>query len=231
MSPLPHELWGRILTFLSLYDLWYHARPVCILWESIANDVARLRLHKGSEIEISTLVNEMGGFQHYEGDTLYPLIPNSDIDAFAPSSALKLLRNSSAGRRLIWLKEGVTIHEWTDFRSPENMWPNVIKYKSRRNWKFRLDYDFEFVPLEGGDTCFIRQTESVPPTHNRADWRVRVKANHNGDESIAAVSIPFWQLVQLCFKGSVYSQDVEELHLGAADTAYDGHSYYVWSTE
>src|SRR5438045_5180815 len=79
---LPWELWLRILAFLPLEDLWGCGRPVCIVWNEFAKEIARRLLYFNSKIEVSTLVNEMGGFQHYEGDSLYALIDESDIDAF-----------------------------------------------------------------------------------------------------------------------------------------------------
>lgn len=204
---------------------------MCTSWNDFANEIARMILYRGSKIEVSTLVYEIGGFQHYEGDSLYPLFQDSDIGVFS-SYSHSLLANGSQGQRLIWLREGNTTHRWTSFLSPENMWPNVIKYQSSKRSGFRLDYDFEFSPVDGGDRVFIRQP---PPmlslTSRRADWRVRVKVNHDGDESLAAVSIPLWQLVQISLNGSVFGENVEELSMGEDNETHDSHSYYVWTAE
>ena len=232
---LPLELWLRILTFLPLRDLWECGRPVCIVWNDFAKEIARRRLYFNSKIEVSTLINEMDGFQHYEGDSLYPIIDESDIDVLSFSSPASFRNNGLGRQRLIWARQGSRTHQWTLFHSPENIWPNVIKYQplNAETVGIRLDYDFEFSPVNGGDKVFTRHPQPMPLASHRADWRIRVKVNHDGDESLAAISIPLWQLVQLCLKGSVFGDGVEELAIGESQNGSqnNGHSYYVWTSE
>src|SRR5271170_2037459 len=65
---LPPEIWMCILSCLPLEILWQYARPVSSMWNDLAQEIARLLLYKASQCEVSTLVNEVGQFQHYEGD-------------------------------------------------------------------------------------------------------------------------------------------------------------------
>lgn len=177
MTLLPSELWLRILTFLPLEDLWECGRPVCIVWNEFAKEIARRLLYFDSKIEVSTLITEMDGFQHYEGDTLYPIIDESDIDVLSFSSPASFRNNGLGEQRLIWVREGSRRHQWTSFRSPENMWPNVINYRPSNGVRaaIRLDYDFEFSPVNGGDKVFTRHPQPMPLGSRRADWRIRVK--------------------------------------------------------
>ena len=78
-------------------------------------------LYFNSRVEVSTLISEMDGFQHYEGDKLYPLIDESDVDVLSFSSSGSFPNNRLGGERLIWVHEGSRTHRWTSFHSPENM--------------------------------------------------------------------------------------------------------------
>lgn len=228
MPSVAAEIWAHVMSFLPLEVLWTSARPVSTTWNNIALAAARLMLYHGSRCEVSTLVNEMEGFQHYEGDLLYP-ISKEESEALHLSFARHANNNNNNNGTLMWLRQGTRLHEWTSFRSPENMWPNVIQYRSSGDIGFRLDYDFEFSPSNGDDVLFLRDMMEGNHIANRADWRIRIRRNHDGDETLAAVSIPLWQLVQLCLKGSAFRQDVERLPIGGNNGGNGGiTSYYVW---
>src|SRR5436305_4826953 len=187
---LPPEVWMQILRKLTLDVLWMCARPVCVGWNDIAQEIARSILYSASECEISTLVNEYDQFQHYEGDFLYPILKHSNnFELIFSSPDPNCLKSAAENQRLVWLRKGRTVHEWTSFTSPQEMWPNVIKYRSASEITLRLNYKSEFNLIPGCEKLFSRETAAVISGRRRADWRIRVKLDNDGDESLASVSI------------------------------------------
>jgi hypothetical protein len=232
---LPPELWTQILSHLPLHVLWETARPVCMTWNRIAKVIARLVLYRGSICEVSTLVNGIDGFRHYEGDSLLPLQGNTDnIDLSFSSPNYGLFQRKDGDEKLVWLRQGTNVNEWTSFQSPQNMWPSIIKYLSPRGQNLRLDYHAQFSPTVDHDRVFTKETEETNIAVRRADWRIRVRQNSASsgpeDRGLVALSIPLWQLVQLCLLGSMFEDNTAEIPMGkdSGDGKSETHSYYVW---
>lgn len=123
LAGLPPEIWMKILELLPLNELWKTARPVCAFWNAVANEFARSVFYKDSKCEISTLFDKEDGFKHYERDYLLPLEPRDKIRSL-PNTATK----AQVHQLLVWRRLGASTHEWTSFKSPDNIWPRVIQY-------------------------------------------------------------------------------------------------------
>jgi hypothetical protein len=229
LAGLPPEIWIKILQLLPLDELWKTARPVCAFWNAVANDFARSVFYKDSKCEISTLFDGLDGFKHYERDYLLPLEPKDKINVsrLLPKTATKAQIN----QLLVWRRLGASTHEWTSFRSPDNIWPRVIQYHSAFGTaEFRMDYDGQFYVTngDGNERVFSRNKEVSDPEVTRADWRIRVKTTDTG--AMVVATLPLWQLIRLLLTGSIFSDSVNEIPFGNRFNG-DINSYYVWDSE
>lgn len=193
----------------------------------MANEIARSVFYKDSKCEISTLIAGEDGFKHYERDYLLPLEAKDHINV--SRSLPKTATKAQVHQLLVWRRLGASTHEWTSFKSPDNIWPRVIQYHAAfGTTEFRMDYDGQFHVTDGKERVFSRNEEVSDPEITRADWRIRVKSTEKG--AMVVATLPLWQLIRLILTGSVFSEKVNEIPFGNRFNG-DINSYYVWESE
>lgn len=236
VSAFPTELWFEILKHLPLQHLWRNARPVCTLWAFIADDIARNQLYDGSECEISTLMHGVDGFKHYEREYLSPLKASSSRGTGECMDRIRRSQDENE-RPLIWLRHGMGMHQWSEFRTPEDIWPRIIQFRSANGMgiNLRLNYDSHFFLSASHnfeDDGSFKTFSQLPGGPQLADWKIYCVQNEEmgSKAGLVATTIPLWQMVQLYLRGSQYHEDVEEIPVGVRDDNVTD-AYYVWESE
>jgi hypothetical protein len=128
------------------------------------------------------------------------------------------------------------MHQWSEFRTPEDIWPRIIQFRSANGMgiNLRLNYDSHFFLSAShnyDDDGSFKTFSQLPDTRKLADWKIYCVQNEEmgSKAGLVAATIPLWQMVQLYLRGSQYHEDVEEIPVGGGDNAVTD-SYYVWES-
>lgn len=184
------------------------------------------------------------GFKHYEREYLSPLKSSSSrgigegMDWIRRSQDENGRPQDEKERPLIWLRHGIGMHQWSEFRTPKDIWPRIIQFRSANGAgiNLRLNYDDQFfltTSQHSEDDGSYRTFSKLPDAKKLADWKIYCVENKEmgSKAGLVAATIPLWQMVQLYLGGSHYHEDVEEIPVGDGGENAITDAYYVWESE